>query len=297
MSTVSGAAIKRVIVACEAGMGSSVMVAKQLAKVMGISFVRFDMSEYSEKHTVSRLIGAPPGYVGFDQAGLLTEALIKNPHSVILLDEIEKAHSDIWNILLQVMDHGTLTDNNGRKADFRNVMIIMTTNAGAAELSKTTMGFTTSTQLGDEMVEIKRQFTPEFRNRLDSIISFASLDREIIMRVVDKFLMQLEEQLQEKKVEASFTQALKDHLAKKGFDPLMGARPMARLIQDTIRTALADQLLFGKLASGGKVTVESGPLMGGRTVAKGGVTCHSLGSASCVRTLVELAFSSEAWKR
>ncbi|NBR27265.1 MAG: ATP-dependent Clp protease ATP-binding subunit ClpA, partial [Betaproteobacteria bacterium] len=231
-------------------------VARQLAYIMGVELIRFDMSEYMERHAVSRLIGAPPGYIGFDQGGLLTEAVTKHPYSVLLLDEIEKAHPDVYNILLQVMDHGTLTDNNGRKADFRNVMIIMTTNAGAAELSKTTIGFTTSNQLGDEMVEIKRQFTPEFRNRLDSIISFASLDREIIMRVVDKFLMQLEEQLQEKKVEASFTQALKDHLAKKGFDPLMGARPMARLIQDTIRTALADQLLFGKLASGGKVTVD-----------------------------------------
>ena len=231
-------------------------VARQLAYIMGVELIRFDMSEYMERHAVSRLIGAPPGYIGFDQGGLLTEAVTKHPYSVLLLDEIEKAHPDVYNILLQVMDHGTLTDNNGRKADFRNVMIIMTTNAGAAELSKTTMGFTTSNQLGDEMVEIKRQFTPEFRNRLDSIISFASLDREIIMRVVDKFLMQLEEQLQEKKVEANFTQALKDHRAKKGFDPLMGARPMSRLIQDTIRTALADQLLFGKLASGGKVTVD-----------------------------------------
>ena len=231
-------------------------VARQLAYIMGVELIRFDMSEYMERHAVSRLIGAPPGYVGFDQGGLLTEAVTKNPYSVLLLDEIEKAHPDVYNILLQVMDHGTLTDNNGRKADFRNVMIIMTTNAGAAELSKTSIGFTNSAQLGDEMGEIKRQFTPEFRNRLDAIISFASLDREIIMRVVDKFLMQLEEQLQEKKVEATFTQALKDHLAKKGFDPQMGARPMARLIQDTIRTALADQLLFGRLASGGKVTVD-----------------------------------------
>ncbi len=231
-------------------------VARQLAYIMGVELIRFDMSEYMERHAVSRLIGAPPGYIGFDQGGLLTEAVTKHPYSVLLLDEIEKAHPDVYNILLQVMDHGTLTDNNGRKADFRNVMIIMTTNAGAAELSKTSMGFTASTQLGDEMVEIKRQFTPEFRNRLDSIISFASLDREIIMRVVDKFLMQLEEQLQEKKVEANFTDALKDHLAKKGFDPQMGARPMSRLIQDTIRTALADQLLFGRLASGGKVTVD-----------------------------------------
>jgi ATP-dependent Clp protease ATP-binding subunit ClpA len=231
-------------------------VARQLAYIMGVELIRFDMSEYMERHAVSRLIGAPPGYVGFDQGGLLTEAVTKHPYSVLLLDEIEKAHPDVYNILLQVMDHGTLTDNNGRKADFRNVMIIMTTNAGAAELSKTSMGFTVSTQAGDEMGEIKRMFTPEFRNRLDAIISFAALDREIIMRVVEKFLMQLEEQLQEKKVEATFTTALKEHLAKKGFDPQMGARPMARLIQDTIRTALADELLFGKLANGGKVTVD-----------------------------------------
>jgi ATP-dependent Clp protease ATP-binding subunit ClpA len=209
-----------------------------------------------ERHTVSRLIGAPPGYVGFDQGGLLTEAIAKHPHCVLLLDEVEKAHPDVFNLLLQVMDHGTLTDNNGRKADFRNMMIIMTTNAGAAELSKSTMGFTQVTQAGDEMAEIKRMFTPEFRNRLDAIISFSALDRDIIMRVVDKFLMQLEEQLQEKKVEVTFTPALKDHLAKKGFDPQMGARPMARLIQDTIRTALADELLFGRLANGGKVSVD-----------------------------------------
>ncbi|MCE9639889.1 MAG: ATP-dependent Clp protease ATP-binding subunit ClpA [Betaproteobacteria bacterium] len=231
-------------------------VARQLAYIMGVDLIRFDMSEYMERHAVSRLIGAPPGYVGFDQGGLLTEAVSKQPYAVLLLDEIEKAHPDVYNILLQVMDHGTLTDNNGRKADFRHVMIIMTTNAGAAELSKTSMGFTVSTQAGDEMAEIKRMFTPEFRNRLDAIISFSALDRDIIMRVVDKFLMQLEEQLQEKKVEATFTAALKAHLAKKGFDPQMGARPMARLIQDTIRTALADELLFGRLANGGKVTVD-----------------------------------------
>ena len=231
-------------------------VARQLAYIMGVELIRFDMSEYMERHAVSRLIGAPPGYVGFDQGGLLTEAVTKHPYSVLLLDEIEKAHPDVFNILLQVMDHGTLTDNNGRKADFRNVMIIMTTNAGAAELSKTSIGFTTTAGVGDEMGEIKRTFTPEFRNRLDAIVSFAALDRSIIMRVVDKFLMQLEEQLQEKKVEATFTAALKDYLAKKGFDPQMGARPMARLIQDTIRSALADHLLFGRLASGGKVTVD-----------------------------------------
>ena len=231
-------------------------VARQLAYTMGVELTRFDMSEYMERHAVSRLIGAPPGYIGFDQGGLLTEAITKHPYSVLLLDEIEKAHPDVFNILLQVMDHGTLTDNNGRKADFRNVVVIMTTNVGAAELSKASMGFTPSTRAGDEMVEIKRQFTPEFRNRLDAIISFAALDREIILRVVDKFLMQLEEQLHEKKVDITFTPALKQHLAKKGFDPLMGARPMARLIQDTIRSALADELLFGRLANGGKVTVD-----------------------------------------
>ncbi|MBI3478987.1 MAG: ATP-dependent Clp protease ATP-binding subunit ClpA [Nitrosomonadales bacterium] len=231
-------------------------VARQLAYSMGMPLHRFDMSEYMERHAVSRLIGAPPGYVGFDQGGLLTEAISKQPHAVLLLDEIEKAHPDIFNILLQVMDHGTLTDNNGRKADFRNVVIIMTTNAGAEALNKSHIGFTQSSVSGDEMAEIKRTFTPEFRNRLDAVISFAPLDHEVILRVVDKFLMQLEEQLHEKKVEVVFTDALKDHLADNGFDPLMGARPMARLIQDTIRSALADELLFGKLANGGKVTVD-----------------------------------------
>ncbi|MBI5919751.1 MAG: ATP-dependent Clp protease ATP-binding subunit ClpA [Nitrosomonadales bacterium] len=232
-------------------------VARQLAYSMGMPIHRFDMSEYMERHAVSRLIGAPPGYVGFDQGGLLTEAISKQPHSVLLLDEIEKAHPDIFNILLQVMDHGTLTDNNGRKADFRNVVIIMTTNAGAEALNKTQIGFTKSATAGDELGDIKRMFTPEFRNRLDAIVSFAPLDKEVILRVVDKFLMQLEEQLHEKKVEAIFTDALKDHLAEHGFDPLMGARPMARLIQDTIRSALADELLFGRLANGGKVTVDA----------------------------------------
>ena len=231
-------------------------VAKQLAYCMGIELLRFDMSEYMERHAVSRLIGAPPGYVGFDQGGQLTEAVTKKPYCVLLLDEIEKAHPDIFNILLQVMDHGTLTDNNGRKADFRNVIIIMTTNAGQESIQKATMGFTTTRQAGDEMVEIKRMFSPEFRNRLDATISFKSLDHDIILRVVDKFLMQLEEQLHEKKVEAVFTDALKNHLAAKGFDPLMGARPMARLIQDTIRSALADELLFGKLSGGGHITVD-----------------------------------------
>ncbi len=231
-------------------------VARQLAYAMGMPLHRFDMSEYMERHAVSRLIGAPPGYVGFDQGGLLTEMISKQPHAVLLLDEIEKAHPDIFNILLQVMDHGTLTDNNGRKADFRNVVIIMTTNAGAEALNKTQIGFTKTNAAGDELIDIKKMFTPEFRNRLDATISFASLDKEVILRVVDKFLMQLEEQLHEKKVEVVFTDALKEHLAENGFDPLMGARPMARLIQDTIRSALADELLFGKLANGGKVTVD-----------------------------------------
>jgi ATP-dependent Clp protease ATP-binding subunit ClpA len=237
------------------GVGKTEM-AKQLAFILGIELIRFDMSEYMERHAVSRLIGAPPGYVGFDQGGLLTEAIARKPHSVLLLDEIEKAHPDVFNILLQVMDHGTLTDNNGRKADFRNVILIMTTNAGAADLQRRSIGFSDNRQAGDEMVEIKRLFTPEFRNRLDSTISFRALDQEIILRVVDKFLMQLEEQLHEKKVDAVFTPALRAHLAVKGFDPLMGARPMQRLIQDTIRKALADELLFGRLVGGGKVTVD-----------------------------------------
>ena len=231
-------------------------VAKQLAYCMGIDLLRFDMSEYMERHAVSRLIGAPPGYVGFDQGGQLTEAVTKKPYCVLLLDEIEKAHPDIYSILLQVMDHGTLTDNNGRKSDFRNVIIIMTTNAGQESIQKANMGFTNTRQAGDEMVEIKRLFSPEFRNRLDATISFKALDHEIILRVVDKFLIQLEEQLHEKKVEAIFTDALKTHLATKGFDPTMGARPMSRLIQDTIRSALADELLFGKLSGGGHVTVD-----------------------------------------
>ena len=231
-------------------------VAKQLAFILGIDLIRFDMSEYMERHAVSRLIGAPPGYVGFDQGGLLTEAVTKKPHAVLLLDEIEKAHPDIFNILLQVMDHGALTDNNGRKADFRNVIIIMTTNAGAESLQKRSIGFTDKKEAGDEMADIKRMFTPEFRNRIDSIISFHALDEEVILRVVDKFLMQLEEQLHEKKVEAIFTENLRKFLAKKGFDPLMGARPMSRLIQDMIRKALADELLFGKLVTGGRVTVD-----------------------------------------
>jgi ATP-dependent Clp protease ATP-binding subunit ClpA len=231
-------------------------VARQLAYILGIELIRIDMSEYMERHAVSRLIGAPPGYVGFDQGGLMTEAVNKQPYCVLLLDEIEKAHPDIFNILLQVMDHGSLTDSNGRKTDFRNVTLIMTTNAGAESLSKTSMGFTQSKKMGDEQAEIKRLFTPEFRNRLDATVSFAPLSQEVILKVVDKFLMQLEDQLHEKKVDATFTDALKSYLAKNGFDPSMGARPMSRLIQDTIRKALADELLFGKLTNGGNVTID-----------------------------------------
>jgi ATP-dependent Clp protease ATP-binding subunit ClpA len=230
--------------------------AKQLAYIMGIELIRFDMSEYMERHAVSRLIGAPPGYVGFDQGGLLTEAVTKKPHCVLLLDEIEKAHPDIFNVLLQVMDHGTLTDNNGRKADFRNVVLIMTTNAGAETMNKATIGFTNPRQAGDEMGDIKRLFTPEFRNRLDAIVGFKALDENVIMRVVDKFLLQLETQLAEKKVDVTFSDNLRKYLAKKGFDPLMGARPMQRLIQDTIRKALADELLFGRLTEGGRLSVD-----------------------------------------
>ena len=231
-------------------------VSKQLAFSLGVPFIRFDMSEYMERHAVSRLIGAPPGYVGYEEGGLLTEAISKQPYSVLLLDEIEKAHPDIFNVLLQVMDHGTLTDNNGRKADFRNVVIIMTTNAGAESLAKPSIGFANSKASGDEMGAINKLFSPEFRNRLDAIVSFASLDENIIQQVVDKFLLQLEQQLLAKQVEIEFTDGLKAYLAEKGFDPLMGARPMSRLIQTTIRKALADELLFGKLADGGRVTVD-----------------------------------------
>ncbi|HNO74544.1 MAG TPA: ATP-dependent Clp protease ATP-binding subunit ClpA [Nitrosomonas mobilis] len=237
-------------------------VARQLAYILGIPLHRFDMSEYMERHAVSRLIGAPPGYVGFDQGGLLTDKIIKQPHAVLLLDEIEKAHPDIFNILLQVMDYGALTDNSGHKADFRNVIIIMTTNAGADVLTKTSIGFAKDVKAGNELAEIKRLFTPEFRNRLDDIISFMPLDETIILRVVDKFLIELETQLQEKKVDATFTENLRNYLAIHGFDPLMGARPMARLIQDIIRRALADELLFGRLSNGGKVTVDIDEIQG-----------------------------------
>ena len=231
-------------------------VAKQLAYTLGIELIRIDMSEFIERHSISKLIGAPPGYVGYDNGGLLTEQVNKTPHAVLLLDEIEKAHPDILNILLQIMDNGTLTDSNGRKTDFRNVTIIMTTNAGAEALSKLDFGFTHNEKAGDEQIEIKKIFSPEFRNRLDAIVSFSALDNNIILKVVDKFLIQLENQLHDKKVDATFTKKLKDYLAKTGFDPQMGARPMARLIQDTIRKALADQLLFGKLVNGGEVEID-----------------------------------------
>lgn len=230
--------------------------AKQLAYSLGIPLQRFDMSEYMERHAVSRLIGAPPGYVGFEQGGLLTEAVNKQPHCVLLLDEIEKAHPDIFNVLLQVMDAGKLTDNNGKSADFRNVILIMTTNAGAESLSRPGFGFTAKRERGDEMQAINKLFTPEFRNRLDAIIPFAPLSEPIIVKVVDKFLLQLEHRLLDKKVEAEFTSALRKYLAEKGFDPQMGARPMHRLIQEKIRKPLADELLFGKLADGGFVRID-----------------------------------------
>ena len=231
-------------------------VARQLAYTLGIELIRIDMSEFMESHSISKLIGAPPGYVGFDQGGMLTEKVNKTPHAVLLLDEIEKAHPDIFNILLQVMDNGSLTDSNGRKTDFRNITMIMTTNTGAEVLSKASFGFTQNKQTGDEQVEIKKMFSPEFRNRIDAIVSFSSLGSQIILKVVDKFLMQLENQLHDKKVDATFTDNLKQFLAKTGFDPQMGARPMSRLIQDTIRKALADELLFGKLVNGGEVDID-----------------------------------------
>ncbi len=228
-------------------------VTRQLAMQLGIELVRFDMSEYMESHSVSRLIGAPPGYVGFDQGGLLTEQIVKHPHCVLLLDEIEKAHPDVYNILLQIMDHGKLTDTNGREANFRNVIVVMTTNAGAAQAARRTIGFVEQNHSPDAMETIRKAFAPEFRNRLDAIIQFASLDMEHILRVVDKFLIELEAQLQEKHVSLSVDADARRWLAEHGFDPQMGARPMARTIQDSVKRRLADELLFGKLADGGKV--------------------------------------------
>jgi ATP-dependent Clp protease ATP-binding subunit ClpA len=230
-------------------------VTRQLAKILGLELIRFDMSEYMERHTVSRLIGAPPGYVGFDQGGLMTDAVNKHPHAVLLLDEIEKAHPDVYNLLLQVMDHGTLTDNNGRKADFRNIIIVMTTNAGAEQMSRSSMGFATQDHTGDDVEAIKRMFSPEFRNRLDAVIPFKALDELTIVHVVDKFILELEAQLQERKVTVELDDAARRWLAKNGYDPTMGARPMARLIRERIKKPLADELLFGKLADGGNVHV------------------------------------------
>ncbi|MEN8166048.1 MAG: ATP-dependent Clp protease ATP-binding subunit ClpA [Pseudomonadota bacterium] len=231
-------------------------ITRQLARIMGMDLIRFDMSEYMERHTVSRLIGAPPGYVGFDQGGLLTEEINKHPHAVLLLDEIEKAHPDVFNLLLQVMDHGTLTDNNGRKADFRNVVIVMTTNAGAQEMSRSSIGFTSQDHTSDGMEVLKKLFTPEFRNRLDTIIQFSGLSQEHIAKVVDKFIFELEGQLQEKGVNLLIEEEVRVWLAEKGYDPKMGARPMARLIQDEIKKPLAEELLFGRLADGGTVKVD-----------------------------------------
>ncbi len=230
-------------------------VTRQLALTLGIELVRFDMSEYMERHTVSRLIGAPPGYVGFDQGGLLTEAITKNPHAVLLLDEVEKAHPDVFNLLLQVMDYGTLTDNNGRKADFRNVIIVMTTNAGATQMARGSVGFVTQDHSTDDTEVINKLFTPEFRNRLDSIIRFGALDKQTIAHVVDKFILQLESQLADKHVALQFDSSARQWLARHGHDVTMGARPMARLIRERINQALAEELLFGELASGGSVRV------------------------------------------
>jgi ATP-dependent Clp protease ATP-binding subunit ClpA len=223
-----------------------------------MELIRFDMSEYMERHTVSRLIGAPPGYVGFDQGGLLTEEITKHPHSVLLLDEIEKAHPDVFNLLLQVMDHGTLTDNNGRKADFRNVVLVMTTNAGAEETSRRSIGFTEQDHSTDGLEALKKYFTPEFRNRLDAVVQFGALDQTTIASVVDKFVFELEQQLAEKKVALVVEADAKAWIAEKGYDPKMGARPMARLIQNHIKKPLANELLFGELADGGTVTVKLG---------------------------------------
>jgi ATP-dependent Clp protease ATP-binding subunit ClpA len=230
-------------------------ISRQLAKVMGMELLRFDMSEYMERHTVSRLIGAPPGYVGFDQGGLLTEAVNKNPHCVLLLDEIEKAHPEVFNLLLQVMDHGTLTDNNGRKTDFRNVILVMTTNAGAETISRRSIGFSHQDHTSDGMEVIRKQFTPEFRNRLDSIIQFASLTRDNIMFVVDKFLVELQAQLDDKKVHMNIDDETRDWFAENGYDEKMGARPMNRLIQEKLKKPLAEKILFGDLEGGGEVDV------------------------------------------
>jgi ATP-dependent Clp protease ATP-binding subunit ClpA len=230
-------------------------VSRQLAMTLGIELVRFDMSEYMERHTVSRLIGSPPGYVGFDQGGLMTEAITRNPHAVMLLDEIEKAHPDVFNLLLQVMDYGTLTDNNGRKADFRNVIIVMTTNAGAEQIARNSVGFIDQDHSSDDSEIIKKLFTPEFRNRLDSIIRFRPLDESTILHVVGKFVLELEEQLADKHVSLTIEESARQWLAQHGHDPTMGARPMSRIIRERINQVLADELLFGRLTAGGSVRV------------------------------------------
>ncbi|MGR3543108.1 MAG: AAA family ATPase, partial [Paracoccus sp. (in: a-proteobacteria)] len=231
-------------------------VAKQLASILGVELLRFDMSEYMEKHAVSRLIGAPPGYVGFDQGGLLTDGVDQHPHSVLLLDEIEKAHPDVFNILLQVMDHGKLTDHNGRQVDFRNVILIMTSNAGAADMQKATIGFGRDKREGEDTAAIERTFTPEFRNRLDAVISFAPLSREVVVHVVEKFVLQLEAQLMDRNVHIELTPEAADWLAEKGYDDQMGARPLGRVIQENIKKPLAEELLFGRLMKGGVVRVK-----------------------------------------
>jgi ATP-dependent Clp protease ATP-binding subunit ClpA len=241
-------------------------VARQLAAILGIELIRFDMSEYMERHTVSRLIGAPPGYVGFDQGGLLTDGIDQHPHCVLLLDEIEKAHPDLFNILLQVMDHGKLTDHNGKSVDFRNVILIMTTNAGASDLAKAAFGFTKSKRESDDSEAINRLFSPEFRNRLDATIAFAHLSPEIVTQVVDKFVLQLEAQLADRHVTIELAEDARTWLVANGYDELMGARPMARLIQQTIKTPLADEVLFGRLKSGGAVKVVVTTREDGRSV-------------------------------
>ena len=259
---VEGRPIGSFLFAGPTGVGKT-EVCRQLANIMGVELLRFDMSEYMERHTVSRLIGAPPGYVGFDQGGLLTEAVVKHPHSVVLLDEVEKAHPEVFNLLLQVMDHGTLTDNNGRKADFRNVVLVMTTNAGAQEASRASIGFTEQDHSSDAMEVLRRMFTPEFRNRLDAIVQFKSLPMSVIKTVVDKFLTELQAQLDAKKVEIDVDEAAREWLAREGYDEKMGARPMQRLIQEKIKRQLAEDILFGDLADGGGVvhiTEEDGDL-------------------------------------
>ena len=233
-------------------------VTRQLALLMGVELIRFDMSEYMERHTVSRLIGAPPGYVGFDQGGLLTEAVSKNPHAVVLLDEIEKAHPEVFNLLLQVMDHGTLTDNNGRKADFRNVILVMTTNAGAQEMSRASIGFTQQDHSSDGMAVIDKQFSPEFRNRLDRVIQFQSLQMDSILRVVDKLVVELEARLDSNNVTLELSDDARRWIAERGYDEKMGARPMARIIQEQIKRPLAEELLFGSLEGGGHVRIAVG---------------------------------------